>query len=335
MRLALALCLVSSVAFGDQLAKGRKLANQKQYKQAIAAFEEGLKTAPDDPTLLGEAGFAAFLDKDYDKAETLTRKSLNRQATPGVRGATLYNLGQIREAKGDKAGAIAAYKESVKARPHRVVRAALAKLDPAAAAAADELVPAKLSGPHKELAAFCAIPTPDDECSCGKPTDVAGKLVAPFDKLQAFERSCSEGSSHEHVVHLIAAKLPTGWYVFQASDNINTLKCEDRTAFGAATVVGATLHVPIDQTGSCITGTETSVDEARWSEHGELVLGVGPSKIPAASAVITTHEETGSGSSVSLALKVEWKSPTEFTLAGKVKGIDKPDLLGPHTLVFP
>lgn len=332
MKLAVALCLVSSVAIGDPLANGRKLANQKKYKEAIAAFKEGLKAKPDDPTLLGEAGFAAYLDKDYDKAETLTRKSLDRQATPSVRGATLYNLGMIREAKGDKAGAIAAYKESVKARPHRVVRAALAKLDPAAAAAADGLVPAKLDGPHKDVAALCAaLKAPDDECTCAAPVDLAGKVVAPFEKLVKLDSSCNEGSSHEHVVHLLAAKLATGWYGFAASDNINTLKCEDTTALSAPTVVGATLHVPIDQQGSCMSGDS----ESHWSEHCEIVLGVGASKVPSASTVVSTHKEGGSGASVDLDLKVEWKSPTDFTLAGKVKGLDKPDLLGPHALVFP
>ncbi len=346
MRAAVALLLVASLAHADtvkqSLAKGRQLANHKKYAAAVAVFEAALKDAPDDPTLASEAGFAAYLAKDYAKAETLTRKSLAGQGTPSIRGASLYNLGLIREARGDKQGAIEAYKQSLAARPHRVVRAALAKLDPVAAAAADSLVPAKFDGPFASIAAYCKGRVVDTDageadCTCGdKAIDVGGKLIAPFQQLEKLTRGCNSGGFGGHLETLVAAKLPAGWYVFSVVDGLDTLKCSSDVALDAATVTGATLHVPLHYSGECTTGTETGVDSTSFTETGIVAIGVGASKVPSASNIELSHDEEGDNPSpIKVDLKAAWSSGTEVSLAGKIKGIDEPDLIGPHILVFP
>ncbi len=346
MRVAIALLLLTSLAYADtvkqSLAKGRKLANQKKYAAALAVFEAGLKDAPDDPTLASEAGLAAYLAKEYGKAELLTRKSLAGQGTPSIRGASLYNLGLILEARADKKGAIEAYKQSLAARPHRVVRAALAKLDPAAAAAADSLVPATFDGPFASIAEYCkGRPLDTDageaDCTCGdKATDVGGKLIAPLQQLQKFARGCNSGSFAGHVETLVAAKLPAGWYVFSVVDGLDSFKCSSVVALDAAIIIDTTLLIPLEHSGECSHGTETGVDASSFHESDVVAIGVGPSKVPSASTIELLHDEEGdSPSLIKLDIKATWRSGTELLLAGKIKGIDQPDLIGQHTLVFP
>src|SRR5215470_3007299 len=126
MRALAVVVLLTLPALADPkglLRKGRDLQGAKKYAEAIAAFEEALKLQPDDPTVLGELGWTAYLMKDYAKAKDATQKAIARQPAPNIRGAALYNLGLIDEAKGDTAGAVTAYTESLRARPNATVRA--------------------------------------------------------------------------------------------------------------------------------------------------------------------------------------------------------------------
>ena len=121
--------------YGELMALGHKSQQKKDWKSAIGAFEKAVEAVPDDPAALTELGWTAYLAKDLDKAEAATKRAVASDGAPNIRGAALYNLGLIAEARHDTKGAIAAYIASIKARPHSVVRAALAKLDMAAAAA--------------------------------------------------------------------------------------------------------------------------------------------------------------------------------------------------------
>ncbi len=73
--------------YKELLRKARKLEGQKDFAKAIAAFEDCLKVAPDDATALGELGFTLFQANQLDKAEATTRKALQGEAAPNVRGA--------------------------------------------------------------------------------------------------------------------------------------------------------------------------------------------------------------------------------------------------------
>ena len=109
---------------------GRNLATANKLPAAIAKLEACIALIPDEPTALGELGFLAFRAKDLDKAERATRQAIASQAAPNLRGAVLYNLGLILEARKDTAGAIVAYSDSLRARPNGVVRAKLRGLNP-------------------------------------------------------------------------------------------------------------------------------------------------------------------------------------------------------------
>jgi len=325
--------------YAEALAAGRKLANAKHYPEAIAAFEGAVASFPDDPTLLAELGYTAFLAKDLKKAEAMTRRALAAQASPSIRGASLYNLGLIQEARGDKAGAIASYAESLRERPHSVVRAALAKLAPAAAVATEPYAPVSMAGPYASLAAYCkARPTEDDSgshaCTCDKVMSAPVKLAAPFEAFQGFTRAC-DTSGQGRLEWLAAVKVATGWYVASVSNGIWTLKCEDEMHFDAPALVDGRLRMPYAGKGSCITMAASNT----WSEDGVVVIGIGPSKLPAATPMIGLHHaESGAGAEIAVALTITWGKDGAFETAGKTTGVDKKEaqnLVGAHVLVFP
>src|SRR5215470_8030107 len=111
MRSLALIAILSSPALADPdtklLDKGRKLEQQGKHAEAIAAYEEYLKAAPDDPVANGELGFAALQARDLDKAEKATRLaiaharvgSFPRDRAGRARGAALFNLGLIQEAQ--------------------------------------------------------------------------------------------------------------------------------------------------------------------------------------------------------------------------------------------
>lgn len=141
--------------FEKSLSEGRALHEKKDYAGALKAFQAALAIAPDDPRALSELGWAAFFLKDLDLAEASTRKSLERAAEPYLKASGYYNLGRIQEERGRPDEAIASYRRSLEHRLNATVKARLAKLDAAAAAAYEILGIAPLKGPFVSLEAYC------------------------------------------------------------------------------------------------------------------------------------------------------------------------------------
>lgn len=100
-----------------RLERGRSLARQGDYRQAIAVYQLALEHAPEDPTLLSELGWAAFLAGRHNLARRATRAGLRHATDAERRGALLYNLGRIAEAQGETGDAIGSYRRSLAARP--------------------------------------------------------------------------------------------------------------------------------------------------------------------------------------------------------------------------
>jgi Flp pilus assembly protein TadD len=112
------------------LAEGRALLARGHLGPAHAAFRRALAAVPGDPVALSELGWVAYRQGRLAEAEEATRRSLAR-ARPedrGVRAASLYNLGQIQRRRGDLRAAAESFQQSLRARDHRTVRAALARL---------------------------------------------------------------------------------------------------------------------------------------------------------------------------------------------------------------
>lgn len=113
-----------------RLERGRALAKQGDYRRAIEVFNLALEHRRDDPIVLGELGWAAFLAGDETLARRATREALRHQTDDRARGSLLYNLGRIAEALGREDEAIAAYRRSLEVRPDSApVRARLDKLE--------------------------------------------------------------------------------------------------------------------------------------------------------------------------------------------------------------
>jgi tetratricopeptide (TPR) repeat protein len=103
------------------ITEGRKLAKTKQFAQAAAEFEEAVKLDPYDARALSELGWVAFQAGELERAEEATRTSLRFTYDPKVRGATLYNLGRIHEARAQLPEAALAYANSLAVRANDTV----------------------------------------------------------------------------------------------------------------------------------------------------------------------------------------------------------------------
>jgi tetratricopeptide (TPR) repeat protein len=89
-------------------------ASAKQYGQALAEFDEVLKTNPDDYTALYQVGRLATMTGQFvDRGVTSLRRCLELPAptTPNTPGhaAANWRLGLLLEKKSDATGARAAY----------------------------------------------------------------------------------------------------------------------------------------------------------------------------------------------------------------------------------
>lgn len=336
----------------DQLATGRQLTRKKQYKQAVAAYEVCIKLVPDEATVLAERGFTAYLAHDYKLAEASTRGAMANQTEPSLLGAAAYNLGLIEEARGDKPAAVAAYTQSLKARPHSVVRAALRKLDPAAAAALDPFVPKPMAGPFASVDAYCkTLAVSDDEwsCSCGRLE--TGANAKGYLEIAAIEHKCkatASGSSRANQSLAIAVHVAKGWYAVETGNLEENLWCVGEVLIDGIhpqdIAAGGTteLYAALGERGSCTGGESMRNDE--WKQSGMLIFGLSSVGVPHATpAIVLTRSETHADDSTpetviaDIALTATWKG-NALELSGKTRGLEPSEarnLVGSHVIVFP
>jgi tetratricopeptide (TPR) repeat protein len=337
------------------LRKGREQQAAKKYAEAIATFEASLKAQPDDPTVLGELGWTAYLMKDYAKAKDATQRAIAHQASPNIRGAALYNLGLIAEAQGDMPGAVSAYVESLRARPNATVRGALRKLDPKAAEPFDPYLPAPLAGPFASIAAYCkTLPAKHTDfegtadCACYDVPGGSKKLAAPFDKVTIFRRGCGYDQSDDGFAkfgffeYKVAVKVASGWFVETVGD---------QTLIGHG---GESFHIDSVKQPALggialayrIKGTYSHRTEANdWDRTEVVVIGVGASGKPSATPPIPSkkleideYDSSGPHKTIDVALDLTWGTDTLTVTAKKTTGLDRAtagDLIGSHRIAFP
>lgn len=112
----------------DLLEAGRKLEKQEKWKDATAKLIEARDAAPDDVVILSELGWAALQADDLETSKKASERALEIAKEPRQRASVLYNLGRVLEAKGDKDGALARYKESLALRPAKTIEERIAAL---------------------------------------------------------------------------------------------------------------------------------------------------------------------------------------------------------------
>lgn len=126
----------SKTRHAAHLRAGRAAAKKKDWKTAMTEFDAAHQAIPEDAVALSELGWAAFNAGDLDRAQKANEEAVKLAKDPKLKAASLYNLGRVAEAKGDKETAKAMYTQSLELRPNDTVAKRLAALGGTAPAAA-------------------------------------------------------------------------------------------------------------------------------------------------------------------------------------------------------
>ncbi len=165
-----------------RLRAGRAHAKGKRWGEAVSEFEAALVAVPLDDRALSELGWAAFQAGDLDKAEKANGDSVRVSSQPDLKAASLYNLGRVAEARGDKERAAALYADSLLLRPSKSVVKRLVALGKPAPKG-DPLAASSEATP-------CTAPVEGPDLVCG-----CLKKMEPFEEDYAIE--CTIGSVGE------------------------------------------------------------------------------------------------------------------------------------------
>jgi tetratricopeptide (TPR) repeat protein len=302
---------------------------------------------------LVEDGWRAYKKHDLDRAEQLTRQALVGVGDYDVKGAALYNLGRVLEDRNDKAGAIAAYRESLGVRRNATVRTRLATLDAAAAASFDAFIPRPLQGPFANLEGYCekvfAARPPEsraaamaDLCLRVIPVEPekAFKLAAPVEEVKLIQIFLGDR---------LLIKLGGQLYVAELEPFPKHGGCHtDRLTFDGVTAHGAALEVSYQYEGSCFS---RAMGSWYWHEQSSVIVGVGASKQPSAPPALRVEldETAGFGDAkvqegmLHHVRKLTWRKDGSLDVAiVRATGQsveedvdDVEDIKGHHALAFP
>lgn len=144
------------------LAAARKLCADRRWGNALSAFEDLARSAPDDAGLHSELGWAAFQAGDHAKARNALERSVALAKRPVTKAESLYSLGRVEEAAGRRDLAARRYRESLALRGSGVVEQRLRSLEDEKAGS---LLLAEPNGKRS-----CAEPmTLADVCACVLP----------------------------------------------------------------------------------------------------------------------------------------------------------------------
>ena len=186
--------------YRSHLAAGRKLSEARKWGEAARRFEKALAVIPMDGRALSELGWAAFQAGDYDLARSANRDSVRAATDPNVRAASLYNLGRVAEAVGNKDEAARHYRESLELRRNRTVEKRLAGLAESVPRAGS--VGYQRCGPSAEVDALCECVLSktgpvdnDDDLSCHRePRRVPGiELLFIGDEVEEWVHLIARG----------------------------------------------------------------------------------------------------------------------------------------------
>jgi len=379
MRVAVAVVgILATTALADPqrtvaqwLAAGRMYEGKGLHNDAMHAFTEGLKLAPEDVTLNAELGLAAYGAQKYAIAEAATRMAIAHADAPkyrhdsagNQRGAALYNLGLIFEAQGRTAEATATYAESLQARSSRIVREKLGKLDAQLGALRDPLAPTRMPGPYATVREACrdalkrAQQDPDstwgDHRTCTDPQtwklENTPKLAPPYQAVTVFQMD--DRSELD-----FAVEVDGKWYLGRLPGRGSRAPghCGGTTFHARDAVVasGGQLHLSYTSfADACEHGGMGHARTWGWDERGTFAIAIGPLGVPSITPPIVTklvewdqYDDQKKSTLVDLSLALSW-TKTGVDISGKLDrpakrplGPDDDDpeeLLGRHLLAFP
>jgi hypothetical protein len=120
--------VAAAQTLSTHLAAGRKAVKAKDYATGIRELSAARDLGPMNAKVLGELGWAYFLDGKLDEAAHELEQALHYAAKNQTKGAVLYNLGRVAEKQGDKERAAEFYTQSLRARPNATVQTRLEAL---------------------------------------------------------------------------------------------------------------------------------------------------------------------------------------------------------------
>jgi hypothetical protein len=325
------------------MADAVKAARKGDHKTAMAAYDRALAIKPNDQGALTDQGWSAFQLQLFERAEAITRLALENYESDRRSAAAHYNLGRILEARGNRAGAIAAYQASLETRPTRTVREHLATLDPAAAAAADPLRPVPMLGPFARLADFCKTKEEYQRRDCPAPGRGAKveDVGAPYKDVVWIEVG-------DEPWCFIAIRLAAGWFVSpkgwgctgdaEARINLESFAMDDLVPGGAREIVARTSTTFMEL---YVVNDGPVKSYAKDCESRMLACGV-PSKAGVQSGPPTCIEMPDGNGTSWCSGDWAWQLQPDFTADGfvDVKATGTPDdtaraLMGRRRLAFP
>jgi hypothetical protein len=340
---------------------GRALEDKHKLADAIAKFKECRGLDAEDAAVLSELGWTAYQAKDLALAEEATRKSIAAAQAPNIKGASLYNLGRILEDKNDSKGAIAAYKDSLRARPNAVVAKRLAGLDAAAAARLAPFTPSQLMGPYRGISDYCkkeldAYKTASgaDECTCGEAVQATsaastGKPSGPIEEARAFWIHCDPDANLRHNELLLGVRTGANWWVVddQGLDFDETSHCDHDLDKSTVAHQAPGVVWTVESMGMC----SYSDGGENYASTALVIVGVGPSGKPSATPALRVVDTQGplvwteddkapappNDIDVDLGFSFDKDGAVTFKKTS-AKGLDKDlaaQVSGRHAIVFP
>lgn len=111
-----------------QLAEAQAEVQAGRYAEAVARLQALIRESGPEAQALAELGWALFHAGQLEEAERVTHEALELTRSDRLKGALLYNLGRMAEARGEVAAAIERYVESLAVRDSRTVQRRLDRL---------------------------------------------------------------------------------------------------------------------------------------------------------------------------------------------------------------
>ncbi|MDX2360467.1 MAG: tetratricopeptide repeat protein [Crocinitomicaceae bacterium] len=109
---------VSAQEWRDSLDVARAAYEDEDYIKALKYYESAQRKAPDDIDLSEEMGQSAYKAREFERAEKIYQQSGADQVDAVKKANNYHNLGNSRMKQQDYAGAIDAYKESLRLNPN-------------------------------------------------------------------------------------------------------------------------------------------------------------------------------------------------------------------------
>jgi tetratricopeptide (TPR) repeat protein len=113
---------------GKLIDGGRKLTRDKQYAEAIAAFDKAIAASDKAAKAWSGRGYAKLLAGDLDGADSDLKRALELDDTPKFQAAVYFNLGEIAEKRNDKPAAFGYYGRALALVPSDAVKKRLERL---------------------------------------------------------------------------------------------------------------------------------------------------------------------------------------------------------------